>query len=334
MLNILGIIVIIYLIIHVFKGEIGKVFNQLFQTNPLILALVLILGILYLMCEGYMIKQLAASFSNQFTTKMGICCASSVAFFRVVTFGSGTTISEVLFYRSKGMDTSDGIGMTILHMIFYKTALLLTSICALFYTYSWLTHTFHHVLLFLILGMILTLLMIVLLLFITLKENWHRRLVTFLDRKIKRASWRQKLKKFNEQVISLRASVQKMIAEPAHVFFVFVLNIGKLFFWYSIPYIVLHQESNISYLFSISLVALTLILSGVIPTPAGIGSFEFVYMLLFRPVVGTVLAISSLLLYRFASYIFPFICGMIYEGMKKRKQLKREIKSIRRNQNV
>lgn len=334
MLNIIGIIVIIYLIVHVFRGEIGEVFRQLFQTDPFVLALVLVLGFLYLLCEGYMIKQLSSSFSTKFTTKMGICCASSVAFFRVVTFGSGTTISEVLFYRSKGMDTSDGVGMTILHMIFYKTALLLTSIFALFYTYSWMTHTFHHMLLFLALGMILTLLMIFLLLCITLKEKWHRGLVIFLDRKIKRVSWRQKLKKFNEQVISLRASVQKMIAEPTQVIFVFALNLGKLFFWYSIPYVVLHQESNISYLFSISLVALTLILSGVIPTPAGIGSFEFVYMLLFKPVVGPVSAISSLLLYRFASYIFPFVCGMIYEGMKKRNQLKSEIKSIRGNENT
>ncbi len=53
-------------------------------------------------------------------------------------------------------------------------------------------------------------------------------------------------------------------------------------------------------------------LSGVIPTPAGIGSFEFVYLLLFRPVVGTVDAFSSILFYRFSSFILQFIYGFVY----------------------
>ena len=72
-----------------------------------------------------------------------------------------------------------------------------------------------------------------------------------------------------------------------------------------------------------------MILSGVIPTPAGIGSFEFVYMLLFGPMVGTVDAASSMLLYRFATFIWPFVIGFVYVILEKRKTMSAELEELK-----
>ena len=97
------------------------------------------------------------------------------------------------------------------------------------------------------------------------------------------------------------------------------------------PYIFLvENHPNIDFLLTFSFISFAVVLSGVIPTPAGIGSFEFVYLLLFKPLVGTVDAVSSLLLYRFSSFILPFIYGFFYVVADRRKVLKKEIKEVKR----
>ncbi|MCB8500424.1 UPF0104 family protein, partial [Enterococcus faecalis] len=62
----------------------------------------------------------------------------------------------------------------------------------------------------------------------------------------------------------------------------------------------------------------------------GIGPFEFVYLLLFKPLVGNVDAVASVLLYRFGSFVLPFLIGLVYVAIEKRKSLRIEIEEIKR----
>ena len=50
-------------------------------------------------------------------------------------------------------------------------------------------------------------------------------------------------------------------------------------------------------------------LSGVIPAPGGVGAVEFIFVLLFTPLTGKAAAASGMLIYRFATYILPFLLG-------------------------
>ena len=50
-------------------------------------------------------------------------------------------------------------------------------------------------------------------------------------------------------------------------------------------------------------------LAAVLPAPGGIGSTELVFTSLFAGIVGTGLAGSSALLYRFGTFIVPFLIG-------------------------
>lgn len=96
------------------------------------------------------------------------------------------------------------------------------------------------------------------------------------------------------------------------------------------PYLFLvENHPHLDFLLTFSFISFAVVLSGVLPTPAGIGSFEFVYLLLFRPVVGTVDAVSSLLLYRFGSFILPFIYGFFYVIAERRNILRQEIHEVK-----
>lgn len=135
----------------------------------------------------------------------------------------------------------------------------------------------------------------------------------------------------NQQIYSLRETVQTIIQDRTALLRIYLWNMLKLVFWYVLPYLILiENHPKIDFLLTISFISFAVVLSGVIPTPAGIGSFEFVYLLLFRPVVGTVDAVSSLLLYRFSSFILPFLYGFVYVIAERRRVIKEEIIEVKK----
>ena len=62
-------------------------------------------------------------------------------------------------------------------------------------------------------------------------------------------------------------------------------------------------------------------LSAVIPALGGIGSTEFVFIMMFSVVVNPALAGSAALLYRFGTFIFLFLVG-IFVAIPQRKKHK------------
>lgn len=125
--------------------------------------------------------------------------------------------------------------------------------------------------------------------------------------------------------------MQAIVKDQTALLRIYFWNMVKLIFWYVLPYIFLvENHSNLDFLLTFSFVSFAVVLSGVVPTPAGIGSFEFIYLLLFKPLVGTVDAVSSLLLYRFSSFILPFIYGFFYVLADRRKIIKQEISDVKR----
>lgn len=57
--------------------------------------------------------------------------------------------------------------------------------------------------------------------------------------------------------------------------------------------------------------AVAYMLSGVIPSPSGVGSPEFVFLLLLGRFISPETALSAILVFRFATWILPFAVGGI-----------------------
>ena len=89
------------------------------------------------------------------------------------------------------------------------------------------------------------------------------------------------------------------------------LNLLKLAFWYSIPFLIFGSDSGMALQEVLAITSLSVMLAAVIPSPAGIGSTEFVFTSLFAGIVGTGAAGSASLLYRFGTFVFPFLVGAI-----------------------
>ena len=69
---------------------------------------------------------------------------------------------------------------------------------------------------------------------------------------------------------------------------------------------------------ALAITSLSVMLAAVIPTPAGIGSTEIVLTMLLAEIVGTGAAGSATLLYRFATFVFPFLIGTIVVVLRRR----------------
>lgn len=88
------------------------------------------------------------------------------------------------------------------------------------------------------------------------------------------------------------------------------INLVKLCFWYGIPYLLFAGTGSVTLAETMAITSMTVMLAAVIPAPAGIGSTEFMFIALFAGSVGTGLAGSASLLYRFATFVLPFVAGM------------------------
>lgn len=67
---------------------------------------------------------------------------------------------------------------------------------------------------------------------------------------------------------------------------------------------------------------LMLLITSALPNVAGVGPMEFAFLLLFAPWADTAIASSALVLYRVATYFFPFLLSVVVFLREEKKSLK------------
>ena len=70
------------------------------------------------------------------------------------------------------------------------------------------------------------------------------------------------------------------------------------------------------------LASLMLLITSALPNVAGVGPMEFAFLLLFAPWADTAIASSALVLYRVATYFFPFLLSVVVFLHEEKKSLK------------
>jgi hypothetical protein len=144
-------------------------------------------------------------------------------------------------------------------------------------------------------------------------KRFHSLIFKILD--IINSRFNERLRAFednlSEQCAILEEASGKILRSGKLIAVIFLLNMLRNCFWYGIPYIIFGKTVGISLPQVMAVTSLSVMLAAVIPTPAGIGSTEFVFTSLYTDAVGSELAISAALLYRFATFVFPFLVGAV-----------------------
>lgn len=333
-INISILVVMLGVIIFLVKNSLADILQELLHTSGWILLGVTLLGVAYQWLEGMAIKSLVNLVSEDFTTKDGFFFSCNASFYRMITFGTGTLIAELAYSRKKDLTISHSLGMVILRMLMYKAAVVTMALFGLLINFQYFQQAFPRFVYFIAFGIIINIGIIAVVLIFTLNIKVQIAFVALSHKLCKREKVRGWLDQANLQIYSLRDMVRFATKQPMMLVKLYLLNVIKINVWYTIPYFVLVQtHPDIAYITTLALIASTVILASVLPTPAGIGSFEFVYLILFTELVGTIDAASSMLLYRFATYMLPFIIGGLYVFFEKRKVIQQEIQQVRKEKN-
>lgn len=112
---------------------------------------------------------------------------------------------------------------------------------------------------------------------------------------------------------------------------IYLWNMLKFVFWYVFFYLILIENYfKIDFLLIILFISFVVVFLGVIFMLVGIGFFEFVYLLLFRLVVGIVDVVFLFLLYCFSFFILLFFYGFVYVIVEWWRVIKEEIIEVKK----
>ena len=286
---------------YTFRDSAGPILEQLTKTSPAVVIGICLMAAVYQIIEGIITTVLAKQYRSSFAYKNGITNAFLCSFYRVATLGSGSGVAAIIYLGEHGIEYGGGFGLYMIQYALHKISIALFS--AIFFVMNWefMRNWFGDYAGLLAGGYAVTLVITIGLFLFCCSKKFHRLIFRLLD---------IVNQKFHGRFEIMEAEIKKTTTG------VILLCLLKCCFWYGIPYLLFrgvqfqgNPALSLSQVFAIT--SLSVMLAAVIPSPAGIGSTEFVFTTLFAGIVGTGMAGSASLLYRFGTFVFPFLVGTV-----------------------
>lgn len=309
--KIILLIVVLMIVYVTFMDSLPLIMKEITETDPCKFLIVCILSFFYCVIEGVNMTSFARKYQEDFRIWNGLLIFLYGCFYKVVTFGSGSSVAIMYYLNKKGIKPSIGMSITTIQYVIHKLTIALLATIFLLCNYHFMMEYYAKYLPFLMIGYGLTVVIVAFLILICVSSNFHKLLLFFLNKVGRKFVGEDKIEELKEEMANLRSETKYILKDKKFVLKIIARNMVKLSCWYVIPYILMYGKIDYHITEIAMVCSLVIILSGVLPTPAGIGSIEVVYVLLYSLLVGGVLASSSMLIFRFATYIFPFILGSI-----------------------
>ena len=324
-LKFIFLIIIVSAIVYIFQNYMVDIYIQLKKLSLKGCISILILSIGYSFVEGFNISFLAKQFSRKFTILNGIGCSFYTSFYKTATFGSGSYVASVYYLQQKGISPSQGVGVSTLNYVFHRLSIALFSIICIIINYSFIKINFYDYLGIIKFVYIITILILFFLVSICLSNKFHKFLlliIRYISNKLKiNSKYKEKINYIEAEILRIKKSSIVLLKNKMIIVIEILMNLVKFLLIYLSSYIALREMNiNIAIIDALTVTSLAMILAGSIPAPAGIASVEFVYTLLFSVIANSIKSVSSMLIYRFSSFIVPFLVGGLYVILRKVKR--------------
>ncbi len=317
---------IVAAIVYTFRDSAKPIAEELVQTSWQVVLAICVASVLYELVEGWITYAFARHYNPAFRYRDGVESAFYCSFYRVATLGSGAGIAAIYYFHEKQIDYSKSTGMYMIEYVVHKVSIAILSVLLLIFNFKFIEQNYRSYLWMLILGYGVTVVVACFLLLFCCSKHFHRLILWLLGKLNEKLNG--KLDRQSTQVREycgiLEEATKDLLHDRKLIVTAVLKNLLKFSCWYAIPYLVLRTECDITLSQGMAVMSLTAMLAAVIPAPAGIGSTEFVFTLLFSVLIGTGLAGSTSLLYRFATFVFPFLIGAVAALNHQRKKRKQE----------
>ena len=285
--------------------------HQLKKTSPWAVIFICLLSLGYECMEGAVTTGLAKQYQPEFSYLKGVESAFFCSFYRVATLGSGAGVAAVYYFNEKGIPAPKGTGMYMIEYVLHKLSIAIFSVIFFAVNFRFMMKHFGEYNLLLAAGYIVTVVIAGVMVFVCYSTRLHKWIFGLLDKINSKHRFDSQIGMLKEQCDILEDASAFLLKKPGLICKTMIKNLVKLAFWYGIPYVVFYGTKTVTLSQTLAVTSLSVMLAAVLPSPAGIGSTEFVFTLLFAAVAGTGAAGSASLLYRFATFVFPFLVGLV-----------------------
>ena len=243
-------------------------------------------------------------------------------FGNIATMGAGTLPMQSFYLYRRGLDAGGALGIMASEYVLHKISVLLYATAALLLGGGWLRESASGLSRYILIGYGIGALIVLVL---TLLYTWDKvlDLVLLLFKKLPDTpKWNERREKWGSSLVQLNTEARKVLLVPSVRVRGIAVSLLKLFVLYSIPYLALRLAgcTALSFAEVQLLSSLMLLITSALPNVAGVGPMEFAFLLLFSPWAGT--ASSALVLYRVATYFFPFLLSVITFLREEKRSLK------------
>lgn len=289
----------------------GPIVTQLCETAPWVIVGICVMTVIYHLLEAYITMLLAKEYNPEFSYRKGVTNAFFCSFYRLATLGSGAGVAAVIYLGENGVEHSIGFGLYLLQYAFHRLSIAIFSVILFLMSWGYMYGHFQSYMWLLMAGFLVTVILTLGLILLCCSKGFHRalfRLLDWLDMKLDR--------RFDVQIASLRGECRmlerasrQVMKNRRLVVKVIVVSTIRNAFWYGMPFLVFVGQSDITLVQTMAITSLSIMLAAIIPAPGGIGSTEVLFTSMFSGIVGTGLAGSAALLYRFGTSVFPLFLG-------------------------
>lgn len=300
--------------LYFYQDSLHEIMEGIKALSAVQMGVSLLLSSVFFLTEGYIVYCMAHLFESSYRWRKGIRTAYVCEFYRMLTLGSGAGFAEIYYLQKDNVPYPRGTGMTMLQFVIKKIAVMLLGLAGFLFllgrdSTSNVLHGYEGAM---GAGCIITFVIVFAMTAVTLSKTVRDWLLPVLDKlELKFPKYQEKIQKWREDLKLLNDTGRELFARKKCFLQVILLNLCKLLSVYLIPAYVLYGQCPLSIMESTMLMAVIYMLAGVIPAPSGIGSLEFVFLLFFSCFVSEAAAVPAILVFRFATWIVPFLVGGI-----------------------
>ena len=314
-------------VVLTFRNHIQEILRNILSVSAIGFLALLILGGLYQLLDAVICLRFVRTRLFRFSFRQALDVVLIGVFGNVATLAAGSIPMQSYYLYRKGMDAGASFGILTLEYAAQKLSLLLYATFMLVLKGRWLAESQDKLLKYILSGYaVCTLITSVLILFCTWDKIRH--LLNLLTALLPdNEKWVKRKEIWQGNLASLYSESQFLLQNRAVCISALAVNFLKYFCLFSIPVLAFRCLGIAALSFGQTqlLSSLAVLIANAIPNIAGMGPTEFAFLLIFSSYVPQSQAMSALVLYRTATYFFPFLmssAAVLYlqRSGKQRKQ--------------
>lgn len=313
LLSVLILLALTVVLVLVFKDNWDEIRTALSQLRLWQVLLVLALGLTHPLLEGVCNWVVVRSRLPGYRLRCGLDVSWVGVFGNVAAFGAGSVPMQMYYLYRCGLPVGPGAGLLGLQYVSHKCTVLLYASVLLLVQGSWLMANTTGLLRYLPLAYLVVAGIIAVLVALCISpvvQTLARRLLALLP---DTETWQARRESWLGQLDALSAESRHLLQDKRRCLVLFGVQAFKLFLLFSLPYLCMKfmcLPCGLSFWQVQLLAALTLFISNALPNVAGMGSVEAAFLLVFTGFLGQGAAMSTLMLYRIASYYTVFAASV------------------------